>query len=78
MSETRPRRRAADPVRPTLAALSLPATLLAEADYAELKALIERYEQLLCDWEALPHRTLRALARCSRPTMGWPDAVRRP
>ncbi|MEA1835057.1 hypothetical protein U8607_23485 [Methylobacterium durans] len=29
---------------------------------AELRALIERYEQLLCDWENLSHRALKALS----------------
>jgi hypothetical protein len=34
---------------------------------AELRGLIERYEQLLLDWEALSHRALKALA--ARPSV---------
>lgn len=77
MPEKRPRRRAADPARPTMASLSLPVKLVAHEDDAELKALIERYEQLLCDWEDLSHRTLRALAGRSSVSGGHRDAVRR-
>jgi hypothetical protein len=66
MPQKSPRKRAADPARPTVASLSLQVKLVAREEDAELRALIERYEQLLCDWEHLTHRALKALA--GRPT----------
>lgn len=77
MPEKRPRRHAAEPARPRLTS-TLPVTVLAEADYTELKVLLERYEQLLCDWEDLSHRALKVLARCSQVATRRPDAVRHP
>ncbi|MHB2205599.1 hypothetical protein [Methylobacterium sp. CM6257] len=77
MPQRGPRRRAADPARPTVASLSLPVKLVALEDDAELRALIERYEQLLCDWEDLSHRALKALAGRRSPAGERRDAVRR-
>jgi hypothetical protein len=51
--------------------------LVALEDDAELRALIERYEQLLCDWEDLSHRALKALAGRPYPPGERRDAVRR-
>ncbi|GEP08074.1 hypothetical protein MOX02_61120 [Methylobacterium oxalidis] len=51
-----------DSARPTVASLGLRAKLVTEEQDAELRALIERYEQLLCDWEGLTHRALKALS----------------
>jgi hypothetical protein len=51
--------------------------LVALEDDAELRALIERYEQLLCDWEDLSHRALKALAGRPSPPGERRDAVRR-
>ena len=67
MPQRRPRKRAADCARSTVASLSLPVKLVALEDDTELKALIERYEQLLCDWEDLSYRALKALA--GRPSV---------
>lgn len=77
MPQRRPRRCAADPARPTVASLSLPVKLIALQDDIELRGLIERYEQLLCDWEDLSYRALKALA--GRPSVQDErcDAVRR-
>lgn len=78
MPQKSPPRRAADPARPTVASLSLAVKLVALEDDEELRALIERYEQLLCDWEDLSHRALKALAaRPSLPAEGS-DAAQRP
>lgn len=77
MPQRRPRRRAAAPARPTVASLSLPVKLFALEDDAELRALIERYEQLLCDWEDLSHRALKALVERPSPPSERRDAVRR-
>ena len=78
MAQKRPRRRADDHARPTVASLALQVKLVAREDDAELRALIERYEQLLCDWEGLTHRALKALA--VRPNLHDErgDALRRP
>lgn len=54
---------AVDHARPTLASLAAPVKLITLEQDAELRALIERYEQLLCDWEDLSHRSLKALSR---------------
>ena len=78
MPQKRPRMRAADPARPTVASLGLQATLVSQADDAELKALVERYEQLLCDWEALSYRALKALADRSHPKPKCRHAVHHP
>ena len=77
MPRKSPHRRAADSTRPTVASLSLQVKLVAREDDAELRALIERYEQLLCDWEDLSHRALKALA--GRPSCEGEhhDALRR-
>lgn len=78
MPRKSPRKRAADLACPTVASLSLQVKLVAREEDAELRALIERYEQLLCDWEHLTHRALKALA--NRPTARRDphDALRRP
>ncbi|ACA17728.1 hypothetical protein M446_3325 [Methylobacterium sp. 4-46] len=78
MTKKAPRSRAADPARPTVASLGLAATLVAREDDAELRALIERYERLLCEWESLSHRALRALSRRSPAATESRHAVRRP
>ncbi|WP_336488143.1 hypothetical protein [Methylobacterium nigriterrae] len=78
MPEKRPRMRAADPARPTVASLGLQVKLVARDDDAELKALIERYEQLLCDWEALSYRALKLLADRSHPKPKHRHALRHP
>ena len=67
MPQRRPRKRAADPARLTVESLSLPVKLVALEDDTELRALIERYEQLLSDWEDLSYRALKALA--GRPSV---------
>ena len=78
MPHRKPRRRAADPARPTVASLSLPVKLVALEEDAELRALVECYEQLLCDWEDLSHRALKALSGRPFPKGERRDAVRRP
>lgn len=77
MPQRRPRKRVADPARLTVASLSLPVKLVALEDDTELKALIERYEQLLCDWEDLSYRAVKALG--GRPFVQGKrgDALRR-
>ncbi|CAM3064942.1 Transposase [Methylobacterium mesophilicum] len=77
MAQKRPRRRADDHARPTVASLALQVKLVAREDDAELRALIERYEQLLWDWEGLTNRALKALAVRPNPQDGRGDAVRR-
>ncbi|ACB23233.1 hypothetical protein Mrad2831_1231 [Methylobacterium radiotolerans JCM 2831] len=77
MPQKVPRRRAVDPACPTVASLSLPVKLVARQEDAELRALIERYEQLLCDWEDLSHRALKALAGRACPRSKRHDALRR-
>ncbi|AWN41421.1 HNH endonuclease [Methylobacterium durans] len=67
MPRKRQRSRAIDPARPTVASLGLRAKLVTEEQDAELRALVERYEQLLCDWEDLSHRALKALSGRSPP-----------
>ncbi|GJD96611.1 hypothetical protein [Methylobacterium iners] len=62
MPRQKPRERAADPARATVASLGLQVKLVAYEDDAELRDLIEHYEQLLCDWESLSYRALRTLA----------------
>ncbi|MER2265629.1 hypothetical protein [Methylobacterium oxalidis] len=56
-----------DPTRLTVASLGIRAKLVTAEQDAELRALVERYEQLLCDWEGLTHRALKAL--CGRPQL---------
>lgn len=77
MPHSKPRRSAADPARPTVASLGLQVKLVAREEDEQLRALIERYEQLLCDWEHLSYQALKALA--DRPTLKNErfDAVRR-
>ena len=77
MLHKKPRQRAADPARPTVASLGLQVKLVGREEDEQLRALIERYEQLLCDWEHLSYQSLKALA--DRPLLGsgGPDAVRR-
>ncbi|TXN42532.1 hypothetical protein FV233_22320 [Methylobacterium sp. WL7] len=77
MPKKSPRRRAADPACPTVASLSLPVKLVTRQEDAELRALIERYEQLLCDWEHLTHRALKALVDRPTPRSERHDALRR-
>ena len=62
MPSTRSRSRVTDSARLTVASLGLHAKLVTEEQDAELRTLIERYEQLLCDWEGLTHRALKALS----------------
>ena len=77
MAPKRPRNRAHNPTRPTVASLALQVKLITREEDAELRALIERYEQLLCDWEGLTHRALIALAARPNPQGERRDAVRR-
>ncbi|QEE39024.1 hypothetical protein FV241_25150 [Methylobacterium sp. WL2] len=77
MAQKRPRSRADDHASPTVASLALQVKLVAREDDAELRGLIERYEQLLCDWEGLTHRALKALAVRPSPQGKRHDAVRR-
>jgi len=76
MPHKKPRQRAADPARPTVASLGLQVKLVGREEDEQLRALIERYEQLLCDWEHLSYQALKALA--DRPTLRneRSDAVR--
>jgi len=67
MSRPRTRTRANDPARPTIASLCLSVKLVTLEEDAELRGLLERYEQLLLEWEALSHRALKALA--ARPSV---------
>ena len=71
------RQRAADPARPTVASLGLQVKLVGREEDEQLRALIERYEQLLCDWEHLSYQALKALADRPLIRSGGPDAVRR-
>ncbi|POR39901.1 hypothetical protein CRT23_26915 [Methylobacterium sp. V23] len=77
MPHKKPRQRAADPARPTVASLGLQVRLISHEEDEQLRTLIERYEQLLCDWEHLSYQALKALA--DRPTLRSErsDAVRR-
>lgn len=77
MPRMKSRVRAIDPARPTLASLVLPVKLVTLENDAELRALLERYEQLLCDWEDLSYRALKALAERSPSPREARDAVRR-
>ena len=77
MPQNKPRKRAADLARPTVASLSLAVKLVGQEEDAELRALIERYEQLLCDWEDLSYRALKALAGRPSPAGERSNAVRR-
>ncbi|KAB1077590.1 hypothetical protein [Methylobacterium soli] len=78
MPEKRLRTRAADPARSTVSSLGLQAKLVSCEDDAELKALIERYEQLISDWESLSYRAIKALANRSTPKPKRHDALRHP
>ena len=71
------RQRAADSARPTVASLGLQVKLVAREEDEQLRALIERYEQLLCDWEQLSYQALKALAECPTLKSERHDAVRR-
>jgi len=77
MPHKKARQRAADPARPTVASLGFQVRLVGREEDEQLRALIERYEQLLCDWEHLSFQALKALG--DRPTLksGRSDAVRR-
>lgn len=77
MPRTKSRVRGIDPARPTLASLVLPVKLVTLENDAQLRALLERYEQLLCDWEDLSYRALKALAERSSFSEEARDAVRR-
>ncbi len=78
MPTNRTRSRANNPACLTVAALGLRAKLVTEEQDAELRALIERYEQLLCNWEDLSHRALKALADRSPRTDKRSHAPRYP
>ncbi|AWN52719.1 hypothetical protein DK412_14665 [Methylobacterium sp. 17Sr1-1] len=71
------RSRAADFARPTIASLGLRVTLVPHEDDTELRALIERYERLTAEWEALSHRALTLIARRSRASAEAYNAVHR-
>lgn len=71
------RQRAADPARPTVASLGVQVKLIGRDEDEQLRALIERYEQVLCDWEHLSYQALKALADRPLIRSGGPDAVRR-
>lgn len=77
MLHKKPRQRAADPARPTVASLGLQVRLVSREEDEQLRALIELYEQLLCDWEQLSYQALKVLA--DRPPLRneRSDAVRR-
>lgn len=77
MPHRNPRQRATDPARPTLASLGLQVRLVSREDDEQLRALIERYEQLLSDWEQLSYRALKALTDRPNLPSGGADAVRR-
>ena len=77
MPQKSPRKRGAHPAHQTVASLSLQVKLVAREEDTELRALIERYEQLLCDWEHLTHRALKALAGRSTFRSERPDALSR-
>jgi hypothetical protein len=77
MPHKKPRQRAADPARPTVASLGVQVKLIGRDEDEQLRVLIERYEQLLCDWEHLSYRALKALADRPLIRSGGPDAVRR-
>lgn len=77
MPHKRTRESATDPVRPTLASLVVPVKLVTLEKDAELRALIERYEQLLCEWESLSHRALKALSCRPLTNRKNGDALRR-
>lgn len=77
MPHSKPRRSAADPARPTVASLGLQVKLVVREDDEQLRALIERYEQLLCDWEHLSYQALKALADGPTLKSERHDAVRR-
>ncbi|MDR7039976.1 hypothetical protein J2X36_004754 [Methylobacterium sp. BE186] len=62
MPTNRTRSRATNPACLTVASTGLRAKLVTDEQDTELRALIERYEQLLCNWEDLSHRALKALA----------------
>lgn len=62
MPRNRSRERVTDTPCPTVASLGLRVKLVAQENDQELRGLLERYEQLLCDWEGLSHRALRTLA----------------
>lgn len=78
MPEKRPRNSPADPARLTVASLGFQVKLVSQEDDAELKAMLERYEQLLCDWEHLSHQALKALADRSPPNAKRRHAFRHP
>jgi hypothetical protein len=77
MPHKKPRQRAADPARPTVASLGVQVKLIGRDEDEQLRALIERYEQLLCDWEHLSYQALKALADRPLIRSGGADAVRR-
>lgn len=77
MPHKKPRQRVADPVRPTVTSLGVQVKLVAREEDEQLRALIERYEQLLCDWEHLSYQALKALADCPTFKSERHDAVRR-
>jgi len=62
MPEERSPDRAADLSRPTVASLGLPVRLVSLEQDTELQFLIERYEQLLREWEHLADEALTLLS----------------
>lgn len=71
------RQRTVHPTHPTVASLGLQVKLVARGEEEHLRALIERYEQLLCDWEHLSYQTLKVLADTPTLRTERHDAVRR-
>ncbi len=78
MNRLKTRPGANDPARPTRASLALPVKLVTLEEDAELRGLVERYEQLLCEWENLSHLALKALAvgRCPERRVAMSYVVR--
>jgi hypothetical protein len=77
MPHRKPRQRADDLARPTVASLGLQVKLVAREKDEQIRALIERYERLLYDWEQLSCQALEVLS--DRPNLRTKrvDAVRR-
>ena len=75
MPTNRSRERVADTPCATVASSGLRVKLVVREDDQELRGLIERYEQLLCDWESLSHRALKALSDRSHRSREHFDAL---
>ena len=67
-----------NPKRLPFTSLPLRVKLVTLEEDAELLGLLERYDQLLCDWESLSHRALKALAGRTPCQQERHDALRRP